>query len=148
MPGDSLGAMKAFRAIFAGRGIIAAVLAVVLLTQIQTTMACALTDSIRPVDCPCSMPDPASGGGCPDMVAPSEVAGCCAFGLGVAPKVVNADDPVASGPLLTVDSPQTPSSPADVRAAGLPPPISAGPPASLPVPDGTGIYLRTARLRL
>lgn len=148
MPGDSLGAMKALRAIFAGRGILAAVLVLVLLTQIQTTMACALTDSIRPADCPCQAPDPISADGCTDMVLPSEAAGCCAFGLDVAPKVVNADDPAASGPVLTVDSPQTLSSPAGVRAAGLPPPTSAGPPVSFAVPDGTGIYLRTARLRL
>lgn len=148
MPGDSLGDMKAFRAIFAGRGILAAVLALVLLTQIQATMACALADSIRSADCPCPIPEPASVGDCPDMVVPSEAAGCCAFGLGVAPKVVNADDPAASGPLLAVDSPLTPSSPAEVRAAGLPPPASAGTPVSFAVPDGTGIYLRTARLRL
>lgn len=148
MSGDSFGAMKAFRAIFAGRGILAAVLALVLLTQIQTTMACALTDSIRSADCPCQAPGSIPADGCTDMVLPSEVAGCCAFGLGVAPKVVNADDPAASGPVLTVDSPQTPSSQADVRAAGLPPPASAGPPVSLAAPDGTGTYLRTARLRL
>lgn len=148
MPGDSLGDMKAFRAIFAGRGILAAVLALVLLTQIQTTMACALADSIRSADCPCQAPGPMPADGCTDMVLPSEVAGCCAFGLGVAPKIVNADDPAASGPLLTVDSPLTPSSPTEVRAAGLPPPASAGTPVSFAVPDGTGIYLRTARLRL
>lgn len=148
MPGDSLGDMKAFRAIFAGRGILAAVLALVLLTQIQTTMACALADNVRPTHCPCPIPEPASVDGCPDMAVPSEAAGCCAFGLGVAPKVVNADNPAASGPLLIVDSPQTPSSPADVRAAGLPPPTSVDTPVSFAVPDGTGIYLRTARLRL
>ncbi len=140
--------MRTVRTAIFGRGIVAALLALVLLTQIQTTMACALADSIRSVDCPCQAPGSIPVDGCTDMVLPSEVAGCCAFGLGVAPKVVNADDPAASGPVLTVDSPQTPLSPADVRAAGLPPPTSASPPVSLAVPDGTGIYLRTARLRL